>query len=210
MKVVDMKNFFIVVLLLSLLSAESIQFVSPNDSQGRVFTTNSNDAYSGGRGIVFQMAQDFELNSVGIFQDLTGIDLSFEVAEVISLTGNVSASGENILASGSRNVTTDGLEFIDFSFNSLLLEAGSIYHIDFSFNGISNQNFFHNNANVAFDQGVFLSLEGTAGNNTGNSVVASFRLNGEANVNTVPEPSTYLAFLLGALLLGVRIRRFSA
>lgn len=169
----------------------------PNDPSGAVFTTNSNDAYSGGRGIVFQMSADTVIDSVGLFQNLTNITLNYEVAQVLTVSGQVD-SVKTVLRSGSGTFTTSGLEFIDFGFPALTLQAGNAYHIEFSFNGSANQNFFYDNANVSWTQGAFTSLDGTEDGNTSNFVVPAIRVNA---VEAVPAPSGLLLAATGFPLL---------
>ena len=67
--------------------------------------------------------------------------------------------------------------------------------------GISNQNFFYNNANIAFSQGSFGLLEGTTGGDTINSVIGGFRLNAVDSA-AVPAPATVMLLGLGLLAIG--------
>lgn len=191
--------------------------IPPNDPVGQVFTTNFNDGYgaetsSSGRGIGFTPTASVTLNSVGLYEDLTNKVLSYQVAQVNSLTGQVD-TGETILRSGSTTVTTNGLQFIDFSFSKLALTPGNDYYVNFSFNGNGNQNFFYNNQNVIFTQDVYASIDGTANGNTVNSLMPAIRLNGGGA--PVPEASSIVSLgLLLALGLGslavARRRRTSA
>src|SRR4051812_29980407 len=104
-------------------SFAGVIFVPPSDTVGTVFTTNFNDAYSGGRGVVFAPTSNFDLTSVGIYQDLTNITVNFALALATAPTGNV--GGGTVLRSGSATVTTSGLEFVDFAFASITLNAGT-------------------------------------------------------------------------------------
>ena len=176
-----------------------IVFVAPNDA-GRVFTTNSNDSWSGGRGIGFNVSSSQVINSVGVYQNLSNKALSYGLYEISSPTGGFSKTAT--LRSGSATVNTSGLEFIDFSFADLTLLTVKNYLLEFSFSGNSAQNFFYNNGNVAWSQGAYTKLEGTASSSFSNSVVGEFRLN---NTNQVPEPGT--VFLIGVAVLGLAAGR---
>ena len=54
----------------SIANAASIEFIPPNDTYGRVFSTNFNDDWNTGRGLVFQMTSNETIGSIGIFHDL--------------------------------------------------------------------------------------------------------------------------------------------
>jgi hypothetical protein len=185
-------------------------FPPPTDPTGLVYTSNTNDAYSSGRGMVFEALASMTITSVGIYQDLTGIGLNFNVAEVLVLDGDV-RTGQTILRSGSRTVTTSGLEFVDFGFSPLTLSSGGYYHIEFAFDGNSNQNFFYSNLNpvpgpdVRFTVGNFGSLDGTQDGSTDNYVMPAVHV--EVAGAGVPEPSCAWLVAAGLLALAGTRRR---
>ena len=183
--------------------------VPPNDPAGHVFSTLSNDGWSGSRGVVFTMQGTGTLTGVALWHDLTNITVEYEVAEVASASGDLS-TGKVVLRSGSALVTTAGLQFVVFPFASLALANGSSYHVRFRFDGLGNQNFFYDNSNVTFTQGPFTLVDGTNNEDTGNSVMPRVRLDGTfvaAAAPATPVPATSSAGLamLAAVLAAVAI-----
>ncbi len=183
--------------------AALVTFIPPNDPTGSVQAINSNDQYSTGRGAVFTVTSNVTIDSIGIFQDLTNIDLNYQISQVNALSGDITV-GQNVLLSGLVNANTAGLQWIDVSIAPFTFNAGSNYHIQFSFTGLSNQNFYYANNNIAFSVGDFASIDGTRGGNTANTLIPGIRVN---TVSAVPEPSSLLAVVAGMGAMPVVRRR---
>ena len=179
-----------------------IFFVPPNDTTGSVFTTNTNDGWSGSRGVVFQATTTQTITGIGLYQNLTGITVNFEVDQTTSASGNVGV-GKTILRSGSGTFTTAGLQYITVRSPHAQLTAGNFYQVRFDFSGNSNQNFFYDNGNVVFSQPGFALVDGTSGDDTGNSVMPNIELL-QVNAASVPVPALSNAMLaaLAFLLAG--------
>jgi hypothetical protein len=193
-----------VVLLAGSACADIINlFPPPNDPTGFTTSSNSNDGWSLGRGMVFQMTGDVTVDSLGVLIDATNLAFTWEVSQVFDLTGYVGADGKNVLASGTSTASTNGLQFIDFAFAPVTLHAGNDYHLDISFTGVANQRFYYNNNNVTFTTGQFTSLDGTNSYNTSNTVMPALRLDAVA---PVPEPGTLPLIGIGITLLLLRWR----
>lgn len=184
-------------------AATPVTFVPPNDATGMVYSTNSNDGWWRGRGIAFNVITQETVSSVGVYQDLTNMDLHWGLYVIDAMGDGFSKTGA--IASGSANVTTNGLAWIDFQFPEFVIYDGVNYLIEFSFGGASNQNFFYDNQNLAWNQGVYSALEGTAAQSFGNYVIPAFRVNG-AGWTDVPEPAPLALIGAGLLALGARRR----
>jgi hypothetical protein len=144
------------------------------------------------------MTGNVPIDSVSIYHDLNNIDLYFEVAEIPVATGFV-WEGRTTLRSGTRQVSTSGLKFIELPFEALTLENSKSYLIGFKFEGRANQNFFYNNQNVRFSVDHFTDIDGVD-NTTANFVMPAVA------VNVVPEPAT-LGLLAAGGAIGLLGRR---
>jgi hypothetical protein len=196
-------------LLLGLTAGAAAQtiLVPPNDTVGSVFTTNSNDGWSISRGVVFQVGSTQTINSIGLYQDLTGMTVNYEIDQTTSASGDI-GPGKIILRSGSGVFTTAGLQFIVFPIVPLTLAAGNFYQIRFDFAGNSNQNFYYNNDNVTFSQAGLNLIDGTQADDTGNSVMPRIEFNASAQAATaaVPTLSPIVLTLLAVLLAGAALK----
>lgn len=198
-------------LLTSAAQAATVTFVPPNDTSGSITTTNDNDGYLFGRGLVFRATTAQIIDSIGIYLDVTDALLNWVIYQTTGITGDI-ATGQIALQSGSLQVTTSGLEWVDIPVSSLALVANGTYHLSFTHEADGNQNFFYNNANATWTQGVFTLIDGTGNGDTGNTVVPAIRLN-TVNVaapdpgSEVPEPSSlWLAGGAVVALFGARRR----
>lgn len=181
----------------------AVDFVPPSDTVGHVFSTNTNDGYTFGRGVVFVPTAAFTLTSVGLYHDLTNVALSYALSTAPSATGFV--GGGTILRTGTLTANTTGLQFVDFSLAAITLQAGQAYHLSFAHNGAANQNFFYDQSGAQpYAQAGFASIDGTQANDTSNFVLSRIRLNGAGG--GVPEPAAWALMLAGFGLVGSAMR----
>lgn len=187
------------------MGAETV-FVPQADQKGSVLTRNSTDGYTGSRGIVFKPTSDFTLLGVALYQDLTNVALSYTLRTVQGAGTNV-ATGTT-LVSGSRTVTTNSLEFVEFTLDALTLVAGERYHLAFTLGGASNQNFFYREGSTPiYSTPGFTGVDGTSAYSTTNAVAPRIRLIGSAVTTAVPEPATWAMMIAGFAVVGGTMRR---
>jgi len=128
--------------------ATVIVFAPPNNAGG--YSGPYNNGYTDGRGVVFTANETTTIDAVGILQNIESFNLSYSVSEVTATSEDI-RSGDQVLRSGSSVVSTNGFEYVDFSFSPLLIEDGNSYHIEFTHSGIPVQNFFYSiNTNIPF------------------------------------------------------------
>lgn len=187
----------------SLASATPTAFTPPNDPAGITLSNNANEGWDNHRGIGFNVASQQTLSSVGVYLDLSSVDLQYGVYEISASEGVFART--RLLASGGSTVSTNGLAWTDYGVGDIMLNTGTNYLIEFAFGGPSNQVFYFNNQNVAWSQGAFTSIDGTLGDDFFNSVVGGFRINALEPAGDVPEPASLA--LIGAGMLALRAGR---
>ena len=201
--------------------ADTIRFVPPTDPEGRIYSTNGNDGWAQGRGVVFTATEPVALTSVAVLVDLSNIRLSYRLAGVTRTEGAV-RRGSTALRNGVSRVTTSGLDWVTFAFSPLRLSAGHGYLLEFTFSGDGNQNFFHRNCaapadpnacdgQLRYSVGPFADVDGTHEGNTANFVQPAVRVDIGADASPVPEPSTLALLCVSIAALGrERSRRKAA
>ncbi|WCL55205.1 PEP-CTERM sorting domain-containing protein [Gimibacter soli] len=190
-------------------AASTYEFTPPNDPEGSVTAEESNGFFGYGRGVFFEMADDFDLSSIGLFSDFTKVNVLWDIMEVTTFNR---ALGGTILQSGSGIVSTDGLGWVDFNVAPLTLEAGHAYHVNFKFYTTAHQVFTYYEGNLpSYDDGIFHNINGTMGYMPEVPSMPAIRLTGEGGVMPgIPEPAAWLLFILGFGMAGIVARRRTA
>ncbi len=90
----------------------------------QLFTTNTNDGYSVGRGMLFTMNNTVQVASAGLYTDIDNSSMTWTIRQVTVLNGNVN-NGSTLIASKTLGVGGSGLRYYDVAFDSpVTLTAG--------------------------------------------------------------------------------------
>ena len=203
-----MRKFLALTLMgASAVSAFATQLPLDPGTGAILFTTNSNDGYSGGRGMWFQANSSFNANGAGFFNQFGGNESFTETLYSADSTG--AALHGTVLRSFTVNPATAGTQYDDGLFSSSVgITAGNFYYLEVTSNDAFSGNYFYNwNGSPTVNLGAVTILDGGAGGDPSalsNTVAPVLRL----NVNSVPEPASLGVLGLGALAL-VRRRRSS-
>jgi hypothetical protein len=165
------------------------------------FTTNVNDGYASGRGMVFTMNSTIQVSSFGFYTSGNTGPTTWTLHQVTNLSGNVLV-GATLLATVVDTMSAGALGYYDTpTFTPVTLTAGNSYHLNLAYTQAAATNHFYNWNGPSVNIGVMTLIDGTFAGDTGNTVAPGFRING------VPEPASMAALALGAGLLARRRRR---
>jgi len=175
--------------------------------EGNLFSANHGGGMGTGRGIGFEVNNNFHMSELGIDLDVTSTAISalYEFEIFSSTDGHTSGS---LLDSTNFNLT-EGIGWVDFSFDFDFL-SGNFYVINFSrvddaaLVGIQTKYSWEPSSH--FNYGHLSTVEGFEGAtpNNSNTLSAHFRIKTESA--SVPEPSTFVIFALG--IMGLASRKF--
>lgn len=185
--------------------ADGIMFPLEADSGDdplTLFSQNSNDGYSGFRGVIFQANEDVSINGAYLWtKSLNGLNATFELYTLAVTEGNVLAGAT--LERTSNYLLQGDIGFHGGKFDAFDLIAGRNYLIRVGYTQPADENWF-----FAFDQGSedpldlgpITIIDGTASGHSGNTVTPFMSL------QIVPAPGA-MALLGLAAVVGRRRRR---
>jgi hypothetical protein len=169
------------------------------------FTTNSNDLYSGGRGMWFQANNSFTLNGAGFFNGF-GANEGFTETLFSADNAGTALHGSNLGSFTVSNPTIGNLYNTGTFSAPVAITAGSFYYLEVTSNASFDSNFFYNwnGTPNPVNLGNVTILDGGQGGDPGalgNTVSPALLL----DIQAVPEPAT--SAILGVGVLGVLRRR---
>lgn len=187
--------------------ADGIEFpldASSETTTLELYTEDSNDAYSGGRGMVFHADESLLINGAALYTESSnGLNATFELYEIETTNGNV-LDGASLVRS-SAGVLQGDLGFHGVKFDQISLSAGQDYLIRVLYDEPADENWFFDFdpeffGDAPVDLDAVTLIDGTAGGDTTNFVAPYMSL------QIVPAPGA-LALLGVAGLAGRRRRR---
>ena len=204
---------FFAFLMVALPSMAFADLIDLAPSMGSYWSTGAGPS---SRGIIFNVTDDFSLNSVGIELNLSGTRTL--TASLYAITGAATVGA--LLASNSSQFADVGRSWFDLPLSYSFAGNGDRYLLEISFGGVAPQEaVFYNfqgypiGTNPPYTVGLISILDGTMIKNPTNSVLAHFRMDtgtppiseNSQNPSPVPEPSTILLLCSGMIgLVGFR------
>lgn len=175
--------------------------------EGNLYSANYNSGMGTGRGIGFEVNDNFHMSELGIDLNVTSAAISalYEFEIFSSTDGHTSGS---LLDSINFNLTK-GIGWVDFAFD-FDFQAGSFYVVNFSrvdnaiLSGLGTKYSWEPSSH--FNYGILSTVEGFEGSTPNNSNPLSTHFRMETESTSVPEPSTLAIFALG--IMGLASRRF--
>ncbi len=167
------------------------------------FSGNTNNGYSTGRGTVFTANSNLTVTGAGLWTNPVG---SFLMTWNLYQTTTYPGAVNNVLLATTTVTPADtGLGFYDATFGSpVALTAGNRYHIEVTYAGAAEGNFFYNFDLGSVNLGSVTVEDGTRTGSTTNTVMPLIRLN--SGSSSAPEPGT-LALLALGIVGGVVAKR---
>lgn len=139
-----------------------------------LFTTDDNDLYDIGRGVLFTADSSFTVNGADLFTTPDGgLDATFELYELNTTAGGDILADATLLRSASATLM-GGLGFHGTTFDPVRLEGGQDYLIRVSYDEDAAQNWFFDydqSGDPPVDLGPVTVIDGETNGSTGNTVM---------------------------------------
>ena len=178
-----MKGLWGSAILIVMATAAHAEILDPPDKPLIKKTTDLNDGYTFGRGVIFMADADLTITDVGWHNTMAAdTELTFFIYEITKTTGHVLDGTETLLSTATMSTIENGLAAHATSIEPTSLQAGSTYLLQVKHDVLGLENWYYDFDPDQFEDppftvGQVTVIDGTAAGNANNFVLPRMQFN---------------------------------